>query len=624
MLSRRTAKPACERCIFRMSALHSILSGPLFPGVGEATARKLERHFGVLLSAVLEKQDARALSVVVTERKAELVMQGWRSYAAKRELTDWLQQLGVGCEIADIAFKVWGQEAVKRINANPYRLLAFLDWREVDCLSLRIGIDEGASIRLVASAEAAAYAALEGSQSTWIAETELRAGVSVLLGSDAEKAHVAIALAESAGALLKFGDGYQVPGAYYSERFVEEWVSKRRETREASEEWLEQFADGLSDQQRMALRNAVCSEVSVFHGAAGTGKTHTVRAICAACAALGERPVLLALAARTAKRLEVTTGYPAMTLARALLCLNKDALSGAVVIVDEFGMVDLLDFRRLLRKMPEDARLVLCGDVAQLPSIGPGRLLHSFVFHGSAPVQELERVFRQTDAVIPAVLEKVRSGKLRSLPDFDWMSSRRDGIFVVECSVDHIQRIVPRLYAIFDGDAQVVSALSRSRAGAGALNRVLHRSRRMTADPIPGTPVVFTKNAHLDSGRHVVNGLQGVVKDVLSDGESRPFVPYLCVGTDDGDVVCTRGEYDSIVELGYALTVHRAQGAEWDTVIAVLPRCRLLERSLIYTALSRCKERCIVVTDDAAAIIQAVKLESVYEQRQDRLFHLSG
>ena len=73
-----------------MSALHSILSGPLFPGVGEATARKLERHFGVSLSAVLKKQDARALSVVVTERKAELVMQGWRSYAAKREITDWL------------------------------------------------------------------------------------------------------------------------------------------------------------------------------------------------------------------------------------------------------------------------------------------------------------------------------------------------------------------------------------------------------------------------------------------------------------------------------------------------------------------------------------------------------
>lgn len=608
-----------------MPALDEILSGPLFPGVGAATAQQLQRHFGDSLPSLLDKQDLRALLGVVTARKAELVLRGWRSYAAKCELMSWLRSVGVEHEIGEIAFKVWGHDAVNRIKSNPYRLLAFLDWKAVDRLALRIGVNPSSQIRLVAGVEAATYAVIDGCQSTWVAEIDLRNRISALLGIDGpEETITAVELAESAGAVIKVCDGYQVPGAYYSERYIEEWVSKRQAFREPTDDWIEQYSMGLSNQQRIALRNAVSSSVSVFHGSAGTGKTHAVRAICTACAALGERPVLLALAARTAKRLEVTTGFPAMTIARALLCLCQGDLSKSAVIIDEFGMVDMLDFRRLLRKMPDDARLVLCGDVAQLPSIGPGRLLHSFVFHSSVPVQQLELIFRQRDEINPAVLEDVRNGALRSLPEFDWINPRREGISVIECSGDQIQRTVSRLYASFDGEAQVISALSRSPAGSSSLNRVLHRLRKETLEPVEGTPIIFTKNTLLESGAQVVNGLQGVVKGVLSDGSGRPFVPYLCVGTDDGDVVCTRGEFDSVMELGYVLTIHRAQGAEWDTVIAVLPKCRILERSLVYTALSRCKARCIVVTDDAAALFHAVEAESVYEQRRDRLFQLNG
>ena len=441
MPSRCTAKPVYETYIPSMSALDEILSGPLFPGVGAATAQKLLRHFGVSLPSLLDKQDQRALLGVVTARKAELVLRGWRSYTAKCELMNWLCSVGVDHEIGEIAFKVWGRDAVSRIKSNPYRLLAFLDWKVVDRLALRIGVSPSSQIRLVAGVEAATYAVIDGCQSTWVAEIDLRSRISALLGIDGpDETITAVELAESAGVVIKVCDGYQAPGAYYSERYIEEWVSKRPAFREPTDDWIEQFSLGLSIQQRMALRNAVSSSVSVFHGSAGTGKTHAVRAICTACAALGERPVLLALAARTAKRLEETSGYPAMTIARALLCLTQSDLSRSVVIIDEFGMVDLLDFRRLLRKMPDDARLVLCGDVAQLPSIGPGKLLHSFVFHSSVPVQQLEQIFRQRDAVNTAVLEDVRNGALRSFPEFDWINPRREGISVIECSSRKLPR----------------------------------------------------------------------------------------------------------------------------------------------------------------------------------------
>lgn len=370
-----------------MGSVYEILSGAFFPGVGTATAQKLARHFGASLQSVLDKDSARALAGVVTEHKAELIVRGWRAYSAKRELEDWLREVGVDRSIADIAFKVWGLEAVQRIKANPYRLLAFLHWKAVDRVSLRAGVNASAQIRLTAGVEAAAYAFLEDDRSTWVAETELSARAAIMLGSDAETALVATALAESTGALIRLGFGYQVPGAYYAERYVEEWVSQRRLGIEPPEGWIQQFEVGLSAQQRIALRNAVRRSVSVFHGAAGTGITDTLRAICSTCVALGERPVLLAVTAKNARRLESTLGFTALNLEWALLNFDWDALSKPVVIVDEFVMVDLLSFRRLLRKIPGDARLVLCGDVNQLPSVGPGRLLHSFVFHGSAPVQ---------------------------------------------------------------------------------------------------------------------------------------------------------------------------------------------------------------------------------------------
>ncbi len=606
-----------------MQVLKDILAGPLFQGIGASTARTLEAHFGDELSAILDKQDARVLSRIITKKKAESVLRGWRSYAVKRDLMDWLNAQGIDQDIGEIAYRVWGHETLGRLRANPYRLLSFLDWREVDRFALKLGVDSRAGCRLVACVEAAAYDVLEHSQATWVLASALRNKVSSMLACSEDEATSALAQAIVDGVLIEVDGGYQVPGAYYAERFIEDWISKRQSSTEVEEEWLSQFAYGLSDEQCAALLNAVRSNVSVFHGAAGTGKTHAIRAICNACIALGERPILLALSARAARRLEVAAGFPSMTLAMALLRLRPSDLSKSIVVVDEFSMVDMIDFRRLLRKLPGDARLVLCGDVAQLPSIGPGRLLHSFVHHGSAPVQHLRRVFRQESPCIPMALNEIRQGKLPNFPWFDWANPQREGIFVAECAGDQIPKMVSRLHATFT-DVQVISALNKSPLGAKSLNGVLHRSTTKGAAPVTGTPVVFTKNAVLQSGHEIINGLQGVVTGVRAANPCRPLTPYLCINTDIGEVECTRAEWDSFLEFGYVLTIHRAQGAEWDTVIAVLPKCRLLERAMVYTALSRCRTRCIVITDDYEAISHSVRSKSIHESRDDRLFQLSS
>ncbi|PWG64121.1 AAA family ATPase [Spiribacter halobius] len=618
--------------------LARLLSGNAFPGVGRATVSRLIDTHGDELYEILERQDVGALLRTVGARKADVIVQGWSIVRARREVARWLDKQGIDPGLGGSVYKAWPTETIERLEENPYRLLALMGWKAVDRLAKGLGIAWDHPVRLVGAAEAACYAWIDDRGSTWVPRIALEQDAAALLSGarDARAgsqtlARQAIEYAVETRALISVRDGYQVPGAYFAERLVERWLRERVDNAPSNDALREALRAAerrkeveLTPEQKEAAMNALRSRVSVFYGGAGVGKTTVVSSICEMAEARGKLPVLLALAAKAVRKLALSTGRESMTLARALYQRSSEDFRNTVVVIDEFSMVDLLGFRQLIKKLPEDAHLVLCGDAAQLPSIGPGRLLYSFIHAGSLPTQELTVTHRQAaETGIPEKLQSIRDGVWPNVPAFDWGAPEADGVYMLHCERKDdrtIRSIIARLLDVYEGEAQVISPLARYALGAKALNAHIHHHLTGGSEYTRGAPVVFTANQTLDSGQEVVNGLQGTIRRMLVAEPRLGSTPYLEVATDEDVLTVSLAEAETCLELAYALTVHRAQGSDWETVIAVLPPSRLLERAMVYTALSRCKRRCVVVVPKAGALRDAVAREPSYEQRTDGLF----
>lgn len=612
-----------------------LLSSEAFPGIGKATVEKLSAHFGEQLYEVLNQKNKRKLSSILTKNKVDALLFGWSFTESERVVAQWLDRYEVDPNLGASVQRAWGKGVVEKLTENPYRLLLFMDWHTVDGLAEKLGVSADHTVRLVGAAEAAAYNVLDTQGSTWTPSEALSQAVAALLSSRTEQAsHLAcdaIANALKTGALMQAGEGYQVPGAWFGEREIEAWVRSRLTHPVVCEDCHEVLnttqsgqAITLTTEQRIAALNALQNRVSVFYGGAGVGKTYVVRAICELAEHMRRRPVLLALAAKAVRKLATETGREAQTLASVHYKMTSADFENTVVVVDEFSMVDLLTFLSLIRKLPSSAHLVLCGDAAQLPSIGPGRLLFKFIDSGIIPTQELTVTYRQAALTgIPDKLKEIRDGHMPALAHFDWNNPDAQGIFMLNCEgrdVRFMKRAIVRLLNTFQSDSQVISSLSRYSLGCMALNTYIHREITGSGEYVAGTPVVFTANKKLASGDEVLNGLQGVIESVLQPNKRFRDDPYLEVATDEGVVTVLLSESDSWLEMSYAMTVHRAQGSDWSTVIAMLPPSVLLERSMIYTALSRCKQRCIILAPDTAALENAIARLPVYLTRKDWLF----
>ncbi len=620
-----------------LANLRKVLAGSDFVRIGKSTADKVVDAYGEDLYEILDREDKKCLKQVTTDKKAGGLIQGWRKIVAKKEIVRWLDQYCIDPSIGSMVFGVWGGSSLDKLKSNPYRLLAMVSWDNVDALAGKLGVPPDHPVRLIGAAEQAAYTYIDEQGSTWTDDQRLKVGIAKLLGVgwDAPtnelilKATEAIELAVETQALIPVDAGFQVPGAFFTERQIENWLRRRAAFSFSLKQVsgiLEQFqaSEGisLSPEQRKAVENSFTNSVTVFYGGAGVGKTFVIKAICATAEMLGKTPILLALAAKAVRKMAASTGRDAMTLARALHRLKPMDFANSVIVIDEFSMVDMLDFRRLIQQLPDNAQLVLCGDAAQLPSIGPGRLLYTLIHCGELPVQELTITHRQTaDTGIPRKLLSIRNGTLPALPAFEWDNPWADGIFLMPCTWKTIPRLVTKLYDCFEGETQVISPLRDGPIGVKSLNRKLHRHLTRSVELTPDTPVVFTANMTLADEAEVVNGLQGKVKTTINPNPRHPDIAYVEVETESVAITCSLREAESFLELAYVLTVHRSQGSDWETIIAVLPLCRLMERALVYTALSRCKRRCVVLAPDMGELRTAVFKPPSYETRQDRLFY---
>lgn len=623
-----------------------------FAYIGEQTANKLLVDYGGAFTvedffAHLENKNMDVFRQIkgVGERAILGLERGYMVLSKKIELGSYLDELGLPCGIVDKLFDHWGNRAIAKIKHNPYQLLFVLPWEEIDPIGLSLG-PEDHPCRLVGAVENCMYEDYEQGQNTCIARSLLCQILVEFLNCDETTANDAIAHALTVGAILEHKGVLQIPAVHFFERQTEHLLSNSREYKNIYRPRIENFLlkcgdyASLTKEQVNVVVNALQNHISVFYGRGGRGKTFTVSAVCDAAAStdvMGHgktlEPVLCAVAAKACQRMRNESGRDAHTIASILHRWQKRDLENKIVIVDETSMVSLSDAYNLFKKIPDSSRLVLLGDPGQIPSIGAGRVLYDVIKYsltskGSKKIPSTELTINQRqDKKTDKQLEAILNGSFPEFPDY--RPGSQTGLYrAVVKNVYEAERKAMELYGSFKEQAQIISPLKRYTGGSSSINDLIHEDYHRRSGYCPGTPVIFTMNKkQMDlkvNGRPIslTNGSMGVVKEVLNSNP-RSKEPYLKVAFDyEGDVLLTWDETtEKYLDKSYCLTCHKAQGSDWDTVIIVLPcNDNLVDRNMIYTALSRCKLRAVLVYYDQEYVAGSIKAPAAYESRRSALF----
>ena len=612
-------------------------------GVGAALAGRLLDRFGTDLLQVIDDDPQRLLDIPgVGKRTLAKITESWNAQRGVRDLLVFLAQHGLGGARAFRIQKQYGDRAVAVIRENPYRLAAEIrgiGFQIADTLARGLGFGKESPERALAGLRHVVDKARERGDCGVTLDRAVADGME-LLDVPREIVEGAVAAAVRGGELVaEEVEGRTVLFSPYLHR-AETRIAGALLARTAEPPaWpaidveramaiaAAEAGFALDPEQREAVRTVLRSNVSVITGGPGVGKTTLVNVVLAIFRSLGLEVALAAPTGRAAKRLSESTGATAQTLHR-LLEMSRDGagfgrnedepLECDAVIVDETSMVDVPLLDALLRAMPVDAALVLVGDADQLPSIGPGQVLYDVIASGHVPSVRLTTIHRQaaeSDIVMSA--HRINRGEA---PRFAGRGQQTDMFLfhsaTAEEALQHVVELVsdklPRKFGFKAlRDVQVLSPMRNGTAGVHALNETLQRvlnpparHRTQLDRPnhvvfLPGDKVMQTENNY-DKG--VFNGDVGVLTTI--DPVTQTFTVDFGADT---IVDYTFDEADQLT-LAYATTIHKSQGSEYRAVIVtLLPQHHImLQRNLLYTAVTRGRE-VVVIVGDRASIARAVQ-----------------
>ena len=623
--------------------IERFLGSGLIPGIGPSLAKRLVEKFGKDTLDVIDKTPARLTEVVGigTQRARQLAA----AVAAQRHVQEvmvFLQGHGVTVAQAARIVKKYGKDAINVVRENPYRLaheVWGIGFRTADSIADKLGMARDAPERL----EAGILHALETSAEDGhlhVPDEELLAAAAELLAIDAATLQLRLAVLEASGLVIREVLGSRGPCSELPELYAAESESAARLAELASSPARSFALDigaaihafesvtglELATQQRQAIEAALRDRCVVITGGPGVGKTTIVKAIVH-LARLGHRKVALAApTGRAAKRLGEATGAEAMTIHRLLEYqpheggfqrTRENPLEADLLVVDETSMVDALLFRAVLDALRPGSQLVLVGDIDQLPSVGAGAVLADVIDSGAATVIRLTEIFRQAAASkIVLSAHRINRGEL---PDLETAGDRSDFYFISRedpeaARATIVELVAERIPGRFGFDpitgVQVLTPMHRGDLGTAAINRAL-QERLNPAGGGPelvrgerafrrGDKVMQLKN---DYDRNVFNGDIGVIQLIGPAGrsESGPLhsgsdTGALRVDFDGRDATYERAELDQLVH-AYAVSVHKSQGSEYPAVVIALAtqHFMMLQRSLLYTAVTRGKQLVVIV-----------------------------
>ncbi|MBV8937284.1 MAG: ATP-dependent RecD-like DNA helicase [Alphaproteobacteria bacterium] len=621
-----------------VEGIEKYLGSGMIRGIGPVYAKKLVRAFGEAVFDIIEQEPHRLREVTgIGPKRAERIIGGWAEQKVIREIMLFLHSNGVSTSRAVRIYKTYGVDAVRLISENPYRLardIRGIGFRTADQIAAKLGIEKTALIRVRAGVSFALAEAMDDGH-CGLPHEELLALTVQLLEVPAELVETALSLELQQGAVIADDlDGRRcvfLAGLYRAEREIAEKLSALATGKppwplidaDKAVPWVEKRTRlALAQSQIEAVRVALASKVLVITGGPGVGKTTLINSILKILLAKTVAIALCAPTGRAAKRLSESTGLEAKTIHRLL---ETDPRTGSfrrteevpldydLLVVDETSMVDVPLMRALLRALPDQAALLLVGDVDQLPSVGPGQVLADIIASGALPVVRLTEVFRQAaESRIIVNAHRINQGLMPDLApvetgDFHFVDAA-DAEEGVRKMLAIVRERIPKRFG-FDPirDIQVLCPMNRGGLGARSLNIELQnvlnppgeiRVERFGWTFCPGDKVMQVEN---DYDKDVYNGDLGVVSRVdTEEGE-------LSVDFDGREVTYGFAELDELV-LAYATTIHKSQGSEYPAVVIPLSTQHypMLQRNLVYTGVTRGK-RLVVLIGQRKALAIAVK-----------------
>lgn len=653
-------------------AIERYLGSGAIKGIGLAMAARIVRRFKEDTFRIIEEEPERLAEIKgISNRKAMEIASQVNEKRDLRQAMIFLQQYGITMNLAVKVYQAYGQDVYSIIRENPYRLADDIDgvgFRTADEIAARVGIRMDSDFR-VRSGILYTLLQASGEGHTYLPETELTLRASKLLNVTAEqveKQYMDLAI-ERKIILKQMEDQTQIYAAsfYYMEANTATMLKRLNVSYDVSDAEIEQRIRGiekksgmtLDEHQVTAVKEAVRNGLLVITGGPGTGKTTTINTIIRYFELEGLEIFLAAPTGRAAKRMSETTGFEARTVHR-MLELNGGAegsggferdesnpLEADVIIVDEMSMVDISLMCSLLKAISVGTRLILVGDVNQLPSVGPGSVLRDIIQSHACNVVMLTKIFRQastSDIIVNA--HKINHGEEVILDnksmDFFFLK-RYDADVIINVVLQLIKQKLPKFVDATPYDIQVLTPMRKGLLGVERLNGILQRYMNPSADDKvekeygstvfrEGDKVMQTKNNYqlaweirtkfgltVDKGLGIFNGDMGIIRQI------NDFAEQMIIEFDEGRMVEYPYKLLDELELAYAITIHKSQGSEYPAVVIPLlgGPMMLMNRNLLYTAVTRAR-KCVTLVGNEVTfqqMIQNTSQQKRYSGLCDRL-----
>lgn len=599
--------------------IEKYLGSGLVKGIGPKFAHLIVERFGTETIDIIEEDIERLYEVPgIGKKRVEKIRESWEKQKDIKNVMLFLQQYGVSTAYAAKIYRKYGKESIDQVKENPYRLaddIWGIGFKTADGIAGKMGYGKN-DLRRCRSGIQYTLNELADEGHVYAVEEQLIEAAGKLLEADREPIVQAMAGMIASEDLIREQEAIYLPPFYHSERGTVRRLLALMTSRSSALfegnidiQAIEKATGvGYDDVQVAAIRQAVRSRVMVLTGGPGTGKTTTTQGIIAAYRAAGLRVLLAAPTGRASKRMSEATGMEAKTIHRLLEFNPQDGykrnddnpLEGDVLIVDECSMIDIILMYNLMKAIPVQMRLILVGDIDQLPSVGAGNVLRDIIDSGQVPVIRLTRIFRQAQSsriVMSAhAINQGRYPDTSNGKDTDFFFIRKDDPEqVAEEIVKLVKHRLPKAYNQPLSNIQVLTPMQRSVVGAGNLNMLLQQALNTSTLGISrgginyklGDRVMQIRNNY---DKNVFNGDIGIIEKVNMEDRT------LCIRFDGSLVEYEASELDEVT-LAYATTIHKSQGSEYPIVVipVLMTHFVMLQRNLIYTGITRAKKICVLI-----------------------------
>lgn len=599
--------------------IEKYLGSGLVKGIGPKYAQLIVQKFGLDTIEVIETDIKRLYEVPgIGKKRVEKIQESWEKQKDIKNVMLFLQGYGVSTAYAAKIYRQYGKESIDTVKGNPYKLaddIWGIGFKTADGIANKMGYENN-DPRRCKSGINYTLSELADEGHVYAEEEQLVKSAKELLLADEEPIRNAMAEMVQAEELKTDGDAIYLPPFYYAEVGTANRLLALLENKATNlfakpfniEEISKSTGIEYDEVQIQAIKQAVDSKVMVLTGGPGTGKTTTTQGIIAALKNMGLKILLAAPTGRASKRMSEATGMEAKTIHRLLEYNPKDGykrndenpLEGDALIVDECSMIDIVLMNNLMKAIPTSMRLVLVGDIDQLPSVGAGNVLRDIIDSEKIPVIRLTRIFRQAQSSrIVMSAHAINQGRFPDTSngketDFFFMQMEEPET-VAENIVKLVKERLPKAYKQPISNIQVLTPMQRGVVGASNLNISLQAALNPSQLALNRGGYSFKLNDRVmqlrnNYDKEVFNGDLGYVSQVSMEDRT------LQVDFDGKLVEYEVSELDELT-LAYATTIHKSQGSEYPIVVMpiLMTHYVMLQRNLIYTGITRAKKICVLL-----------------------------